>query len=70
MTLCATCNGKGSLDSLENEPCRFCGGTGKYSTREDNEAISMLDAASVKREANAGDIARAADYLSMAKRRV
>lgn len=70
MTVCAMCDGKGRIHALDNELCRFCGGTGKYSQREDNEAIAILDSASVEKDANAGDIARVDDLRRMTKRRV
>ena len=70
LTVCAMCDGKGRIDMLDNEPCAFCNGTGKYSSREDKEAIAMLDQASVEKEANAGDMAQIADYWRMTKRRV
>ena len=70
MTICAACNGSGRIDTLNNELCAFCGGTGKHSVREDNEAIALLDDASAKKESNAGDVARAADYWRIAKRRL
>ena len=68
MTVCSMCDGKGRIDMLENELCAFCGGTGKYSQREDSDAISLLDNASAEKEINAGDIARIADLRRMAKK--
>lgn len=68
MTVCSMCNGKGRIDTLENELCAFCGGTGKYSQHQDNEAIAILDSASVEKDINAGDIARIADVRRMAKK--
>ncbi len=70
MTICAACNGKGRIDTLDNELCAFCGGTGKHTVREDNQAIALLDDASAEKESNAGDVARMADYWRMAKRRI
>jgi len=70
MTICTACNGRGRIDSLDNELCAFCGGTGKHSLREDNEAIAMLDDASAEKESRAGDVARATDYWRVAKKRL
>ena len=63
------CNGMGRIDALDSELCAFCGGTGKYSSSEDNKAIEILDDASAE-NVRAGDLARVADYMRMSKRRV
>ena len=70
MTTCAMCDGKGRIDKLESELCAFCGGSGRYTPKEDGEAIAMLDNASDQTEVKAGDMALISDYLRMAKRRV
>jgi len=70
MTICFMCDGKGRIATLENEICRFCNGTGKYTQGEDNEAIAILDGASDKNVANAGDLARIDDFRRTTKKRV